>query len=91
MSEELVPIKKTYTIPEYGIVVRVFNGGHGTIVSELRKQFEEDLIPLEDMAKGMVDAFEALLLSHACTGVDITSKGYLMGLHSAIEACAHNL
>jgi hypothetical protein len=91
---ELVPIK-TYTIPEYGITVRVFNGGNGDIVSELKHQLLDENEPADiapDLeAVAMADAIEALILGHACAGVDIESKAYITGLRSAIDACANHL
>jgi hypothetical protein len=96
---ELVPIK-TYTIPEYGITVRVFNGGNGEIVSELKDQFVDGneremvvagILEPDREALAMVDAIEALILGHACSGIDIESKAYLTGLRSALDACANHL
>lgn len=92
MSE--LPIK-TFTIPEYGIVVNVYNGGHGSITSELKHQFillhEPSEVEPDREAIATADAIEAMILGHACAGMDIESKMYLAGLHSAVDACSNNL
>jgi hypothetical protein len=84
---------KTYTIPEFGITVRVMtNNGKraGTIDSKLKDHLiGTDLEAGEYYA--VVDTLESLILAHGCAGLDISSPAYVKGLRTCLEACANNL
>jgi hypothetical protein len=75
---------KTITLPVYGIVVTLGDGG-GSITSELH----EDVEPNEYNAA--IDGVESLILAHACAGVNVESSGYLEGIETAVNAIAQNL
>jgi hypothetical protein len=55
--------------------------------SELREPHTADVGADPDYA---MDAIEALVLAHACAGVDVESAAYLEGLNSALEAIDNN-
>jgi hypothetical protein len=80
---------RTYEIPEYGITVTVSTSTRGTIVSELSKELAPDGDDLE--GKASADALEALILAHACAGMDVSLDSYVHGLRTAVEAIANNL
>lgn len=91
---------KIYTIPEYGITVEVNEETKaGNITSQLKEQFldeEEDGAVMRqfvdnERAEASADALEALILAHACAGIDISSAAYQEGLKTAVEAIANNL
>jgi hypothetical protein len=48
---------------------------------------EDDLTPDFD---NMIDAIEALVLGHACAGVDVESPAYAEGLQTAFQALANH-
>lgn len=80
-------MSKLITLPCYGIVVEV-EGKGGRITSCLHdKNDERD----NDEYNAGMDAIESLILAHACSGVDIESRTYIEGIHTAVEACANNL
>jgi hypothetical protein len=53
----------------------------GTIASDLKRQADSRL------GRAAMDAVEALVLAHACAGVDVASPAYAEGLETAVEAC----
>jgi hypothetical protein len=79
---------KTYTIPEYKIIVNVADGGVATIESGL-KEIGSELEAGEFYA--VVDALESLILAHAQAGLNISSPAYVAGLKTCLEAIANNL
>jgi hypothetical protein len=85
---------KTYTIDKYGITVNVcLDGGvnAGSLVSELTKHvLGDEHTENEFELKGAVNAIEALIVAHACEGIDVASKAYVAGLDTALEAIANN-
>lgn len=38
-----------------------------------------------------IDGIESLVLAHACAGIDVSSKKYIEGLQTALDAVAHYL
>ena len=68
---------KNITLPCYGIKVNLTEDGGGSISSDL-----EDYDPF--------DAIEAIVLAHACAGIDIESPAYIEGIETAIDAICHN-
>lgn len=84
---------KTYSIKKYGITVKVSNGG-GVITSKLKEHFCDSCEQDENtynINKAIIDTLEALLLAHASAGINISSKAYIKGLDSCLEAIANNL
>ena len=60
----------------------------GTITSDLKKGItkadDADFV-------SAIDGLESLILGHACAGIDITSKAYVEGIETALEAINNNL
>lgn len=70
----------------HNIEVRLQENG-GVIVSDLKGDDAE-----EDGDYNLaVDGIEALILAHACAGVDVQDERYVQGVLTAIEAAANNL
>jgi hypothetical protein len=80
---------KTYTIPKYGITVKVM-GPSGTIESELKKELIGDDPSNDPELLAVVDALESLILAHACQGLDISSPAYVAGIESSLEALGNH-
>jgi hypothetical protein len=38
-----------------------------------------------------IDGIESLILAHACAGIDVSSKGYVAGIQTSLDAVAHHL
>lgn len=75
---------KTITLSCFDIVVTLTGEG-GTITSSLREEDSEG----NELFNVAMDGIEALILAHACAGVDITTPAYLEGIETAVEAaCA---
>ncbi|MGA2496820.1 MAG: hypothetical protein ABSH20_03720 [Tepidisphaeraceae bacterium] len=85
---EPFPPAHPIVLPCFGIVVKL-NGGGGTISSELHggKSVAGDERD-HDIA---MHALEALILAHACAGIDIIAPAYLEGIETAVQACENNL
>ncbi len=66
------------TLPCFGIVIKLAGKG-GTIISQLHNH--------KDSLKVRVamDAIEAVILAHACAGVDVASPAYVEGIETAVE------
>jgi hypothetical protein len=79
---ELMNYHKVIRLPVCGIVVTLGEGS-GTITSDL---YEQD----DDAWNATVDGIEALILGHACAGIDISTPAYLEGVESAIQGAANN-
>jgi hypothetical protein len=84
---------RTIRLPCYGITVTLVreNGvdkpGSGVIASDLRatgtatnRQFD-----------AAIDGLEALILAHACAGVDVESPAYVEGIETAVEAIGNHV
>lgn len=63
--------------------------GHGSIHSTGLHEADES----EDDRRYniAIDAIEAVVLAHACAGVDVNTPAYLRGVIDACHACANNL
>ena len=88
---------KRIELPCYGIVVHVDekNPQNGRITSNLKeeppkRENVEDMVEREkfDAAYDMVTA---IVLAHACAGVNIESPAYIEGIESAIEGAGNQL
>jgi hypothetical protein len=68
-----------------GIFINVtIQGGGGGVNSNLHRHF-----PRKSAPQATADTIEALVLAHACAGVDVTSAAYLTGLNTVIEKLAN--
>jgi len=90
---------KTIKLPCFGIVVQVDtdNPGGGSINSNLHEETEFDnSMTLPDRMNATIfnaamDGIEAVILAHACAGIDITTPAYIEGIETAVQACGNNL
>ena len=82
-------MNRVYNLPCYGITVRVDEYGCGSIESTIRENLMCDIQDVEGQAAA--DAVESLILAHACAGVDIEARSYVIGLEVSMEAIANNL
>jgi hypothetical protein len=82
-------VARKIKLPCYGITVTLAreNGveepGSGSIVSDLHEP--ETATRRYNAA---IDGLEALILAHACAGVDVESPAYLEGIETAVDAIA---
>ena len=87
---------KTIKLDCHGIIVELTGDGGGSIISDLHKDCSgtldnpEESRSLEDYNTA-IDGIEALILGHACAGIDITTPAYLEGIESAVDGCANNI
>jgi hypothetical protein len=71
----------------------------GNITSDLHEKCGcEDAPPHPDEGpcgacayNNAMHGIEALILGHACAGIDITTPAYLSGIEAAVEGAANNL
>jgi len=81
-------VARKIKLPCYGITVTlarenaVEEPGAGSIVSDLR---EADTAANRQY-NSAIDGLEALILAHACAGVDVESPAYLEGIETAVDA-----
>jgi hypothetical protein len=87
------PTDRTIRLPCYGITITLVreNGadkpGSGVIASDLRAgQGAADR-----QYNAAIDGLEALILAHACAGVDVKSPAYIEGIETAVEAIANHV
>jgi hypothetical protein len=72
----------------FGIVVKVANGGGGTITSDLK---ETNGLQADVAYNCAMDGIESLILAHACGGIDITAPAYIEAIEVAVATCGNNL
>jgi hypothetical protein len=81
-------------LPCYGITLRLdrlpnaTESGGGSITSQLKEAFGA-VIPAQGY-HAAIDGLEALILAHACAGLDIESAAYLEGIETAVETIIRN-
>lgn len=81
-------------LPCFGIIVHLAqesspdSPGRGSITSQLKEPGRGILVRAFNSA---VDGLEALILAHACAGVDITSPAYIEGVETAVDAIGNHL
>jgi len=78
---------RTIEIPNTGIIVAVDSVlKAGTITSNLHSgdtpEYEE--------YNAAIDGLEALVLAHACSGIDVSAPAYVEGIITAIDAINNN-
>ena len=80
-------------LPCYGITITLVreNGadkpGSGAITSDLRAAGTA----VNRQFNAAIDGLEALILAHACAGVDVESPAYVEGVETAVEAIANHI
>lgn len=75
-------------LPIYGIEVHLDNHGGGCITStDLKTEHNDEE---DELYNAAMDGIESMILAHSCAGVDITTKEYLEGITTSVEACANN-
>ena len=85
------PAGRTIQLPCYGITLTLARGnnveepGSGSIVSELHAPETT----ANRQYNGAIDGLEALILAHACVGVDVESPAYVEGIETAVDAIAN--
>jgi hypothetical protein len=76
-------------LPCYGINIRLNRQDSpeglpcGTITSELQMPGRA---AADRPYNAAIDGLEALVLAHACAGIDVTSPAYIEGVETAVEA-----
>jgi len=81
-------------LPCFGITVHLAQEsspdslGRGSITSQLKEPGRGTLVCTFNAA---IDGLEALILAHACAGVDITSPAYIEGIETAVDAIGNHL
>jgi len=81
-------------LPCYGIKIRLDRRGGdqesvcGLITSDLRDPKGNAQSRKFNAA---IDGLEALILAHACAGVDVESPAYIEGIETAVDALGNNL
>ncbi|NLF73208.1 MAG: hypothetical protein GX575_29580 [Candidatus Anammoximicrobium sp.] len=81
-------------LPCFGITVHLDqecspdSPGLGSITSQLKAPGRGTLVRKFNAA---IDGLEALILAHACAGVDITSPAYIEGIETAVDAIGNHL
>lgn len=84
---------KVIKLPIGGIVVTINYDEEnrpiaGTIVdTELRTEHNDEE---DELYNASMEGITSMVLAHAMAEIDITSKGYIEGLETAINACANN-
>ena len=59
--------------------------GRGSLVSDLCAAET----PANRQYNAVIDGLEALVLAHACAGVDVESPAYIEGIETAVEVIAN--
>jgi len=84
-------VARRIQLPCFGITLTLTreNGveepGSGSIVSDLR----EPVTAANRQYNAAIEGFEAMILAHACVGVDVESPAYLEGIETAVDAIAN--
>jgi hypothetical protein len=85
------PAGRKIQLPCYGIILTLVreNGvekpGSGSIVSDLRAAEAT----ANRQYNAAIDGIEALILAHACAGVDVESPAYIEGIETTVDAIAN--
>ena len=86
-------VARKIQLPCFGITVTLAreNGvdepGSGSIVSDLR----DPETAANRQYNAAIDGLEALILAHACVGVDVESPAYIEGIETAVEAVGNHV
>ena len=88
------PASRIIRLPCYGITVTLVRAnaadrpGGGSIVSDLRVAGENIA---DRQYNAAIDGLEAIVLAHACAGVDVQSPAYIESIETAVEAIANHV
>lgn len=74
--------------PSCGLYDCCFNCDGSTGADDACKDHD---VELRLSYNGAMDGIEALVLAHACAGIDVESPAYLEGIETAVEGAANNL
>ena len=83
-------------LPCYGIKIRLDRRGGdqesvcGLITSDLRQTTSKRNAQSRKLIAA-IDVLEALILAHACAGVDVESPAYIEGIETAVDAIGNHL
>lgn len=83
--------QKTIQLPCYGITIRLERDpasgdpGSGTITSDFTAAIDAPASPFHNAIAGL----EAIILAHACVGIDVASPAYIEGIEAAADAIAN--
>lgn len=76
---------KTIELPIYGIIVEIDEANScGSIKSNLKENNRNTRF------NAAIDMLESLILAHACAGINIESRGYIIGIETAVDALCNN-
>ena len=87
-------LAKEIRLPCFGITIRLDcepageRPATGTIVSDLHEPGRGRMVRQFNAA---IDALEAMILAHACVGIDVASPAYVEGIETAVEAIGNAL
>jgi len=73
-----------------GIVVHLGTDKNDRTGGQIRSEMHVGGAQEDAEYNAAIDGIEAMILAHACAGVDITTDGYKEGIKVAVEGCANN-
>lgn len=75
-------------IREPGVIIDIqLDGkGGGSITSNLKSDPDEG----DEGYDAAIDGIEALIMAHACAGIDVADRRYVDGILAAVEGAANN-
>lgn len=84
---------KTIKLPIFEIVLELHESQEnnlwysGTISSNLHEDesMDPDLIGNVCLYNTKIDIIEAMILAHACSGIDVTNESYLNGIQTVVD------
>ena len=83
-------MNQTIRLPVYDMVI-TRHGEGGTITSNLHDKGEPgDYDDNIDKVNAVIDGVEALVLAHACAGIDVTDPKYVQGIVVAVDGAMNN-
>ena len=75
---------KEISIPCYGMFIKL-KGKDGEFSGEIHSTLKFDMHPKKKKLRAAIDAIEAMVLAHACAGIEVDTAQYVCGLETAIE------
>ena len=86
---------KTITLPIFNIVLNLQESQEdrlwysGTISSNLHETNHEGIETC--FYNDQIDIIEAMILAHACAGIDVTNESYLNGIQTVVDKIQNDL